>query len=105
MRAISYIHALDVNNILRVQFEVEQGRILSFVAQLECYFEDNGWLPVVRYDTAHGFVHRDKMQPGKETEKTKTPVGSYEEGLNYGVDDLKANWQAYRRRYEEWLEN
>lgn len=105
MRSVSYIHALDGKNRLRVNFEIEFGRVLSFVAQLECYFEDNGWLPIVRYDTAHGFVHRDRMHPRKETEKTATPVRSNEDGLTYGVDDLKANWQTYRRRYEEWLEN
>lgn len=41
----------------------------------------------------------------RETEKTEIPIQNYEEGLNYAIDDLKANWREYRRRYEEWLEN
>lgn len=105
MRLVAYIHAFDDNNILRIRFELDRGRVLSFVVQLECYFEDNGWLPVIRYDTAHGFAHRDKIHPQKETEKTEIPVRDYEEGLNYAADDLKVNWREYRRRYEEWLEN
>jgi len=105
MRLVAYIHAFDDNNILRIRFELGRGRVLSFVVQLECYFEDNGWLPVLRYDTAHGIAHRDKIHPRKETEKTEIPVRNYEEGLNYAVDDLKVNWREYRRRYEEWIEN
>lgn len=105
MRQVSYVQALDSNNALRVRFELEYGRVVSFVVQLECYFEDNGWLPVVRYDTAHGFAHRDTMHPKEQTEKTEITVDSYEEGMNYAIDDVKANWLQYRRRYEKWLEN
>ena len=77
MRLVAYIHAFDDNNILRIRFELDRGRVLSFVVQLECYFEDNGWLPVLRCDTAHGIAHRDKIHPRKETEKTEIPVRNY----------------------------
>ncbi|MBW7919911.1 MAG: hypothetical protein H3C52_11495 [Anaerolineales bacterium] len=104
MRVVSYVYAFDDNNALRVRFELERGRVLSFVVQLECYFVDHGWLPVVRYDTAHGFAHRDTIHPRREAEKKAMPVGSYEEGLSFAENDLKSNWREYRRRYEEWLE-
>ena len=58
MRQVSYVHDLGGGNVLRVRFELEHGRVVSFVVQLECCFEDNDWLPVVRYDTAHGFAKR-----------------------------------------------
>jgi len=103
MRLVAFNYIFDKDNILRIRFELDRGQVLSFVAQLECLFEDSGWLPVIRYDTAHGFAHRDTMRPSQETEKTEVPVRNYKEGLNYAIDDIKANWQAYRWRYEEWL--
>ncbi len=102
MRLVAFNYIFDKDNILRIRFELDRGQVLPFVAQLECLFEDSGWLPVVRYDTAHGFAHRDTMRPNEETEKTEISVRSYKEGLNYAIDDIKANWQAYRWRYEEW---
>ncbi|MFZ5820799.1 MAG: DUF7718 family protein [Chloroflexota bacterium] len=101
MVAFNYI--FDQDNILRIRFELDRGQVLSFVAQLECFFGQSGWLPVIRYDTAHGFAHRDTMRPGKEAGKDSIPVRTYKEGLNYAIDDIKANWQVYRWRYEEWL--
>ena len=105
MRLVEFHYIFDKDNILRIRFELERGLLQSFVVQLECFFENIGWLPIVRYDTAHGFAHRDKMHPKEETVKTEISVRSYKEGLNYALDDLKANWREYRRRYEEWLEN
>jgi hypothetical protein len=43
------------------------------------------------------------MRPNGEVEKIEIVVGSFQDGLNYAIDDLKANWQSYRPRYEEWL--
>jgi len=101
MRLVEFHYIFDKDNILRVRFELDRGQVVSFVVQLECFLADAGWLAIVRYDTAHGFAHRDKMHPRDETEKTEIPVRSYKEGLNYATDDLKANWREYRRRYEE----
>jgi hypothetical protein len=46
----------------RVRFDKEHGRVLAFVVQLE-YESSSGWLPVVRFDTAHGFAHCDRYFP------------------------------------------
>ena len=100
MRTVEFRRVFDNDNALRVRFDLERGEILYFVVQLECWINDR-WIPVVRYDTAHGFAHRDKMHPRKETEKTEIPVRNYKEGLNFAIDDLEANWREYRRRYEE----
>ena len=103
MRQIAFNNIFDEDNIVRIRFETEHGQILSFVVQLECFFEGYEWLPIVRYDTAHGFAHRDTLHPKQETEKTELAVRDYNEGMNYAIEDIKANWQFYRRRYEEWL--
>ncbi|MBI5841116.1 MAG: hypothetical protein HZB19_13550 [Chloroflexi bacterium] len=102
MRRVEFLRLFENENTLRVYFDLERGEVTSFVVQLECLFGDE-WKPVVRYDTAHGFAHRDTIHPRKKTEKTEISVRNYKEGLNFAINDLETNWREYRRRYEEWL--
>ena len=103
MRLVEFHRFLNANNALRVRFEVEGGQVLKFIVQLECCFDDKTWSPVVRYDTAHGFAHCDKLHPYEPATKTKMETKDYNEALNVAMDDLVGNWHQYRRRYEEWL--
>jgi hypothetical protein len=103
MRFVEFHRFLNDNNALRVRFEVESGQVLKFVVQLECRFDDKTWVPVIRYDTAHGFAHCDKLHPYEAATKTKMTTKDYNEALNVAMDDLVGNWNKYRRRYEEWL--
>jgi hypothetical protein len=66
-------------------------------------FDDNQWTPVIRYDTAHGYAHRDRLHPFEKEEKTRMPVQDYNEALKIAMDDVVNNRHDYRRRYEEWL--
>jgi hypothetical protein len=36
--------------------------ITDFVVQYEIFINDK-WCPVVRYDTAHGYAHKDLIHP------------------------------------------
>jgi hypothetical protein len=101
VRTIEFERLLDVDNILRVQFELDGGEVLKFTVQLECCFEDE-WAPVVRYDTAHGFAHCDRLHPYADEAKTRMLMQDYNEALNWAMADLTSNWQAYRRRYAAW---
>ncbi|GIV67883.1 hypothetical protein [Caldilinea sp.] len=104
MRQVEFRRLLDELNALRVWFEIDHGLVIGFVVQLECIFQGSErWTPVVRYDTAHGFAHRDEMHPSGAT--VKTPMGeiSYTEALQRAMEDLTKNWQMYRRRYEQWI--
>jgi len=104
MRTVEFRRFLDYDNALRVRFEAERGRIVRFVVQLECQFvEDGEWTVVVRYDTAHGYAHRDLMHPSKKAEKTAMPVQDYNKAFTIAVDDVTEKRYLYRRRYEEWL--
>ncbi len=102
MRQVEFRKRFDDNNAARVRFALERKRVLSFVVQLECRFESE-WHPVVRYDTAHGFAHRDMLRPGKETEKTALSFQEYGAALTFAINDLAQNWERYRLRYEKWL--
>ncbi len=80
--------------------------IVQFVIQLEVrHPKDGTWLPVVRYDTAHGFAHRDRLHPDGRSEKTALPVQDYAQALNYAETELKEQWQMYRDRFAKELQH
>jgi hypothetical protein len=103
-RTVTFTHNLGSGSRARVRFVKERGRILAFVVQLECLF-DNQWHPVIRYDTAHDFAHCDVMWPNGTREKTALSISDYNQALTFAHEDIKANWRIYRDRYQErWLE-
>ncbi len=104
MRTVEFRRLLDDANALRVKFEVERGQIVRFVVQLECQIEEEGeWIPIVRYDTAHGYAHRDILHPKMKEEKTRMSVQDYNEAFTAAMDDIVEKRYEYRKRYKEWL--
>jgi len=104
MRLVEFHRLLNDDNALRVQFELEHGNVLKFVVQLECRFGKSGaFTPVVRYDTAHGFAHCDRLHPYEKSSKITMATQNYNEALTFAMEDLVNEWHAYRRRFEEWL--
>jgi len=53
---------------LRVSVLKSKGQILKFVVQLEIKI-GNFWKPIVRYDTAHGYSHKDIIRADGSIEK------------------------------------
>lgn len=103
MRTVQFRNLLDSQNALRVRFDLRQGQVVAFVVQLECLFSE-GWHPVVRYDTAHNFAHRDILHPFGEVRKESLATRNYNEALTFSIEDLTENWRKYRGRYEQWLQ-
>lgn len=104
MRTVEFHRFLNDDNALRVRFELEHGQILKFVVQLECRFGSHqNWVPVVRYDTAHGFAHCDRLHPYQPTVKTEMLTQNYNDALTVAMNDLIIHWQSYHKRYEKWL--
>ncbi len=101
-RHVEFRRLLGNGNALRVRFIVEQGQVIQFVVQLECLFEGK-WAAVVRYDTAHGFAHCDRLHPYEPSTKTRLKTSDYNQALTFAIGDLTANWQEYHERYEQWL--
>ena len=77
----------------------EKGQVLVFRVQYEALIEGK-WRPVVRYDTAHGYPHRDMLHPDGSQEKAGFPQRTNAEVLTLGQEDIKRNWQTYREQYE-----
>jgi hypothetical protein len=102
LRTISFEHNLSLGTMVRVHITKERGLILSFVVQLECLVEGD-WCPIVRYDTAHGFAHRDILRPDGTQEKQPIPVTDFNEALTYAQRDIKAHWRSYLEQYRRRL--
>jgi hypothetical protein len=94
--------ALDdyARNWLRVEFTREGKELLTFLAQYEIMIED-GVYPVVRFDGAHGFAHRDLLnRRGDVIDKYELPGNpSFGQALEIGRRDILANWQLYRANF------
>lgn len=77
-----------------------KGKIISFRVQLEVYYKGR-WHPVIRYDTAHGYAHRDYLRAAGQIEKTPLFSLDYNEALTFAQKDLNMNWESYRHHFLE----
>jgi len=89
----------DVDRWRRAHYS-KHGKISAFSVQYEAFIE-GAWRPVVRYDTAHGFAHRDLLHPDGTQEKTYIASKNYGQALKAAEIDIKQNWQNYRKIFEQ----
>jgi hypothetical protein len=59
----------------------------------------NKWLPVVRYDTEHGFAHRDLFDSKGNKSKTPMFTEDYNKALTFAEYDIKSNWKIYKKAF------
>ena len=93
-----FIHVVPGEVRIRCNYQRLKHRIVRFTVQLEI-FHGETWFPVVRYDNAHGFCHRDTLHPDGSQDKTGVFVGDLNETFTFAIEDLRANWEAHRSRY------
>ena len=100
MKEISYQIFLNRGELekLRIRFHTDKGSVLDIVVQYESVI-NNKWVPIVRYDCAHGFFHRDVLYPGGQKEKQSINITNLENALNYAEQDIKDRWEFYKERY------
>jgi len=101
---ISYLYALSPGkeDRLRVEATIDKGEIKGFVVQYEAFLQ-NRWHPIVRYDTAHGFAHRDILHPDRSEEKQLLVFRNFNHAFTFAIQDVKALWKQYRDGYEREL--
>lgn len=87
----------DFGDVMRVSFAKDSGRIVRFSVQYEAMVAGK-LKPVVRYDTAHGFAHRDLLDWDGSTRHwdRMSERPNYRESLSDAVQDIKTNWRRYR---------
>ena len=83
-----------------VEFITQKGTVVGFVIRLRALI-DGKWYEIRRYDTAHGTPHVDVLNwRGKLIEKIWMPQLDAGEAMTYSIDDIKANYITYIRRFK-----
>lgn len=101
MKTIEYLFYLShlQKDRLRVKAYREKDKILEFIVQYEANIHGE-WHPIIRYDTRHGFAHRDLLHADGSIDKEPLLWQDYNLALTHTTLDLKQNWQKYRQNYE-----
>lgn len=99
MSRISYSISLrERADRIRVDFETQHEKVIAIhVVQYEAFIEGN-WCPITRYNTAHGFFHQD-IYTARGNVKYRVAIRDLNQALTYAIQDLKENWQRYRRQF------
>lgn len=98
MKETEFVISYDFDSRIRHYHVTVGGKVTDFVLQQELLIEGK-WHPVIRYDTSHGYAHRDVLHPDGLLNKTPLYVYDYNEALTYAEADIKSNWELYRERY------
>jgi len=98
MKIVEYLAPLGTDGRRRVRHIRVRGRVVEFLVQYEVQVAGE-WYPVVRYDTAHGFAHKDILHPTEAADKEALPFTDYNLALTYAENDLRKNWEKYREEF------
>lgn len=63
-----FIYPVASDTFIRREQVIERGKVIRFVVQLEVELAGEA-KPVIRYDTAHGFAHIDRLSRIKDTKR------------------------------------
>jgi hypothetical protein len=74
------------------------GQVVAFMVRLEVEGEKDVWRPVLRYDCAHDFAHRDRYNLRGEQDKEELFL-SYADALTLADQDINNNWPVYQERF------
>ena len=98
MRTKTYIFQLSDKDRKRHEHLIDRGRVSGFIVQYEILLNER-WVPVVRYDTAHGFAHKDIIGSDGREEKIFIGIADLNEALIMADRDINENWERYKERY------
>ena len=97
-KEVEYVIRIGPSDRYRHFHIQERRKIMFFRVQFETRIS-NRWYPVVRYDTSHGFAHRDMMSLSGSVTKTPLFKLDYNDALTFAESDLKLNWAIYKKRF------
>ena len=98
MKIVEYLAPLGTDGRRRVRHVRVRGQVIEFLVQYEVQVAGE-WYPVVRYDTAHGFAHKDTLHLTGAASKEALPFTDYNVALLYAENDLRKNWEKYRAEF------
>ena len=94
--------SIDGNDRLRIRIGTEKGKVVNIMVQYEANITGT-WREIVRYDCAHGFLHRDVISPKGTAEKQALSIANLNDALQYAEQDIKDRWQWYKEKYMRGL--
>ncbi|MGH7799625.1 MAG: DUF7718 family protein [Thermodesulfobacteriota bacterium] len=101
MGSKEYIVGFTPNDRKRFYIETKRGKVIRFVVQFETFINEE-WHPVVRYDTVHGYAHKDILERnGRVIEKVKIAIIDYKKALQIAILDIDSNWRIYKQRFSK----
>lgn len=83
---------------LRIRLRTERGQLTDIVVQYEALIKGE-WAAIVRYDTSHGYPHRDVLHPNGAKDKYSLSFPDLKAFLQYAEQDLKDRWEWYKERF------
>lgn len=83
---------------LRCKYKRRAKSILQYSVQLEL-FDEGVWKPIVRFDNAHGFCHRDTLHRDGSQEKTAVFIGTPNNTFTWAIKEAQGSWEAHRARF------
>ena len=98
MKTTRYVYLLTLNDRKRHEHVTDRGQVIQFVVQYET-FVDGEWQSVIRYDTAHGFPHVDRIRADGTVEKIPLLTNDLGEALTFADQDIDENWERYKEAY------
>ena len=104
MHEIEYLLylAAEETDRLRVTARKDSGEITGFVVQYETVILGK-WRPVVRYDTSHGFAHKDVIRADGDGHEEPLFFETYNLAFTFATLDLKMNWKEYKESLKREL--
>lgn len=101
MNITDYVIVLDVDARYRVRFATAVGSVTEFVVQLE-YHATRNWIPVTRYDTAHGFAHCDAYEPGGDVNQHEPmQISDFGRAMNVAIQTIQSDWETLVAPFRE----
>lgn len=94
----TYIFMISDIDRKRHEHITEKGKVVGFVVQYETRL-DNLWIPIDRYDTAHGYAHKDLMNPDGGKDKVFLGIADLNSALTIADQDINENWERYKTQY------
>jgi hypothetical protein len=78
-----------------VRILAHRGEVVDYTV-LYLAIVDDRFVPIERFDAAHGYPHRDTLDwEGHVIEKHWMPLESLDVALNHAVLDVKMNYDRY----------
>ena len=88
-----------------VKIEILKGKVVGFSLNLS-YLEGDRRISAIRWDTAHGYLHKHEFWKSKKAIKDKGYLGMHlGDALTELYDELKENWKKYVKKMKEKGEN